>query len=109
MAGKKFGIFGVLKLTSLIVFFGVYGFVFLISLFVRLARRTHWGIKLVKQTVPCLYCRADVPLVGRFICSSPGCGAEYQGFIQRCEICQSGCLWTPCPKCGGAVQVGMRL
>jgi hypothetical protein len=109
VAGKKSGIFGALKLACLIAFFAVYGFVFLCAVFVRFVRRTHWGVKLLKQTVPCLYCHASVPLVGRYVCASPGCGAEYQGFIQRCQICQSGCLWTPCPGCGAAVQVGMRL
>ena len=109
MAGKKFGIFGALKLACLIVFFAAYGIVFLIAMFVRLARRIHWGVKLLKQTIPCLYCHAPVPLVGRYVCASPGCGAEYRGFIARCEICRGGCLWTPCPGCGGAVQVGMRL
>lgn len=108
MAGKKLGIWWAVKVIFLLVFFAVYGVVYLVGSTIRLVRRLGWGIRLLRHTIPCPYCQRPVPLVGRFICSSPGCGAEFQGFIQSCNICGSGCLWTPCPACNAAVQVGMR-
>lgn len=108
MAGKKSGIWWAMKMVLLLTFFAVYGVVCLVGSTIRLARRICWGIRLLRHTIRCPYCHFEVPLVGRYLCSTPGCGAEYQGFIQKCNICGSGCLWTPCPRCSAAVQVGMR-
>jgi hypothetical protein len=109
MAGKKMGVWWATKTVVMLVFFGVYGSIFIIASVIRLVRRARWGIKLLGQAIPCPYCHRPVPLIGRFICSAPGCGAEFHGFIQSCSICHSGCLWTPCPGCNAAVQVGMRI
>ena len=109
MAGKKSGIWWAIKATFFVAFFGVYGVACVAALMLRLVRRLWWGSRLLHDTIPCPYCHYDVPLVGRYLCSTPGCGAEYQGFIQKCNICGSGCLWTPCPRCNAAVQVGMRV
>jgi hypothetical protein len=109
MAGKKLGIWWAMKAAFFLVFFAVYGVVYLVGSTIRLARGLGWGIKLLRHAIPCPYCNEPVPLVGRYLCSTPGCGAEYQGFIQKCNICGSGCLWTPCPRCNAAVQVGMRV
>ena len=109
MAAKGAGIWWAVKTAFAFTFFAAYGLVFLVRAAVKLVRRLLWGIKLLGQSLPCPYCHRPVPLVGRFLCSSPGCGAEYQGFIQACNICGNGCLWTPCPNCNGAVQVGMRI
>jgi hypothetical protein len=109
MAGKKFGLWWALKAAFFAVFFAGYGILHIIVSAIRLVRRFIWGVRLLGDSVPCPYCKRPVPLVGRFICSSPGCGAEYHGFIQSCNICGSGCLWTPCPACNAAVQVGMRI
>jgi hypothetical protein len=109
MAGKKLGLWWALKAAFLAVFFVAYGLFFIVASAFRFVRRLRWGMRLLCESIPCPYCHRPVRLVGRFICSSPGCGAEYQGFIQSCNICGSGCLWTPCPACNGAVQVGMRI
>ena len=109
MAGKKWGIWWAMKAVFFLVFFAVSGVVYLVGSTIRLARRFSWGIKLLRHAIPCPYCNEPVPLIGRYLCSTPGCGAEYQGFIQKCNICGSGCLWTPCPRCNAAVQVGMRV
>jgi len=109
MAGKKSVIWRAIKATFLLVFYAVYGVVFLLGCMIRLVRRLSWGTRLLRNTISCPYCHHEVPLVGRYLCSTPGCGAEFQGFIQKCNICGSGCLWTPCPRCNAAVQVGMRI
>jgi hypothetical protein len=109
MAGKKSGIWSALKVTFFAAFFAVYGVAYAVALVFRLIRRLWWGGRLLHDTIPCPYCHYGVPLVGRYLCSTPGCGAEYQGFIQKCNICGSGCLWTPCPRCNAAVQVGIRI
>lgn len=109
MAGNKFGIWWALKVTFLAVFFAAYGIFFIVASVIRFVRRLIWGVRLLGDAIPCPYCKRPVPLVGRFICSSPGCGAEFQGFIQSCSICHNGCLWTSCPTCNASVQVGMRI
>lgn len=109
MAGKRLGVWWAIRTVLLVVFYTAYGVFFLLRSTMRLARRLWWGGRLLHQTIACPYCRYEVPLVGRYLCSSPGCGAEYQGFIQKCNICGSGCLWTPCPRCNASVQVGMRI
>ena len=109
MAGKKIGIWWVIKTMFMAAFFAMYGLFFMVSAVFKLVRRTRWGVRLLRETITCPYCHAEAPLVGRYLCSSPGCGAEYHGFIQKCAICGSGCLWTPCPRCNAAVQVGMRI
>ena len=109
MAGKKSGIWWAIKATFMLAFFAVYGIADVVALMFRLIRRLWWGTRLLRRAISCPYCHAEVPLVGRYLCSTPGCGAEYQGFIQKCNICGSGCLWTPCPACNAAVQVGMRI
>jgi hypothetical protein len=109
MAGGKLGTWWAIKSTFMVAFFAVYGVVCAIALAIRIARRMWWGVRLTRDNITCPYCHAEVPLVGRYLCSSPGCGAEYQGFIQKCNICGNGCLWTPCPRCSAAVQVGIRV
>jgi hypothetical protein len=87
----------------------VYGVCFLVSQIWTLGRRARWGVRLLRNAVPCGYCSEPVPLTGRFECKSPGCGATFAGFLGACSMCGSGCLWTPCPGCGASVQVGMRI
>jgi hypothetical protein len=105
---KNISALRIAKVALALPFFAALGAFVLVRWAWNLQRRARWGARLLGESIPCPYCACAVPLTGRFECGSPGCGAIFLGFIQRCEICGSGCLWTPCPRCQASVQVGMR-
>ena len=83
-------------------FYAAYGALVIARAVVRAIVTAVRGLTVFQRS---LYCPQghEVPVVGRYACSS--CKAEYLGHLSVCGCCKSGADFTICPTCRLAVRL----
>jgi hypothetical protein len=90
------------KYMILSPFFAGYGALVVLRSALRLLRGTNAARLSLRNELQCPHGHGNA-VVGRWRCSS--CGAQFHGWVGRCEVCGAGAAWFPCSTCG----VGIRL